>query len=62
MVRLFIVIFAFALSSCATHSKAPIPNCPDVPEIGDQETLHDYTLHIIGLYKECQRSTQKVKK
>jgi hypothetical protein len=50
--RMFIMIMAFTMCSCAT--KPPQSACPDVPSIGDQETLKDYTLHVINMYKECQ--------
>jgi len=49
--RLVIAIFTLLLASCATRSSG----CPDVPSMGDQETLKDYTVHIISMYKECQK-------
>lgn len=53
MTRMFVIVMAFALGSCA-HSQPP--SCPDVPSVGDQETLKDYTLHVINMYKECQNA------
>ena len=53
MMRLFVVIMACAVSSCATPHK---PNCPPLPLMQQAQTLKDYTLQIITLYDECAKS------
>jgi hypothetical protein len=53
--RVFIMAMAFAMCSCATQQPQPVHNCPDLPKIGEQQTLKDYVLLVVGLYQECQK-------
>lgn len=53
MTRIFILIMACAVSSCATPHK---PDCAPLPLMQQSETLKDYTLRIITLYDECSKS------
>lgn len=48
--RMFIMVIAFSLSSCATRA-----TCPPLPQMGDQETLKDYTVKVIDMYNECAK-------
>jgi len=53
--RMFIMIMAFAMNSCATAPPIQVHKCPELPQIGDQETMRDYVLRIISLYRECEK-------
>ncbi len=52
--RVFIMTMAFAMSSCATAPPAPEAKCPELPQITEQQTLKDYVLNLVHLYKECR--------
>jgi hypothetical protein len=46
------VVILLCLSMCACATKPA--GCPNLPNINDEETLKDYTVHVIQMYKECQ--------
>ena len=52
MKKVFLALTVMLLLTSCAH--APKVGCPDVPSIGDQEALKDYTVHLIAMYKECQ--------
>lgn len=54
MIRTFVIVTAFGLSSCA-HNVPQSEQCPVLPSMATTETLKDYTLHIIDLYDECSK-------
>jgi hypothetical protein len=53
---MYVIVVAFALSSCATNVPKPVDACPALPQMGSDETLIHYTQHIIDLYDECSKS------
>lgn len=52
--RIFIMVVAFSLSSCAVD-KPMYSTCAPIPQMGASEQLKDYTLRIIDLYGQCAR-------
>lgn len=54
--RMFVIVVAFAMSSCAANVPKPVDACPALPQMSSDETLIHYTQHIIDMYDACSSS------